>query len=140
MIGKPLSPPELEAAAVAVATGLSTANVLKKARMSRRTLARWKAAPEFHQRVNELRAELTRQCCGRFAASMSRAVRALVELLKSNNECVKLGAARQLLALGSNLRDSFEFEERMTNIEAKIHVPQTTGAKKCGAPRNGETR
>ena len=55
MIGKPLSPPELEAAAVAVATGLSTANVLKKAGMSRRTLVRWKAAPEFHQRVNELR-------------------------------------------------------------------------------------
>jgi hypothetical protein len=120
MIGKPLRMCVMEEAAVRTAAGEQSGALIERLGISRWTLARWKDRGDFRRRVNELRAEMTRECCGRMAANMCEAADALSKLLKVDDDRVKLHAARQLLALGTKLRDTVEFEERMQAIEDKL--------------------
>ena len=63
---------------------------------------------------------MTRESCGRMATNMTDAADALSNLLKTDNERVKLNAARQMLALGTKLRETVEMEERMQALEEKL--------------------
>ena len=88
--------------------------------VSRRTVTRRLADPDFRRRVNETRRQLVDHAVGRLAVSMKDAATVLRRLLKAEGDSIKLGAARTILDLGVSLRDSIELEERLTALEQTL--------------------
>jgi hypothetical protein len=109
-----------EALAVALAAGQSLRLAAQAAGVGERTATRRWADPGFRRRVNELRSELVQQSLGRLADGMVAAADKLRELLDAKSESVRLGAARALLEVGVRLRESVEFEERLTALELAL--------------------
>jgi hypothetical protein len=120
MSSNPLSPPVMEEAAVRIAAGEKSSLLMAQLGVSRNTLSRWRGRDDFRRRVTELRAEMTRESCGRMATNMTDAADALSNLLKVDDNRVKLHAARQMLALATKLRETVEIEERMQALEEKL--------------------
>ena len=56
---------------------------------------------------------------GQLADASTAATATLRKLLAAEAETVRLGAARSILELGTKLRESVEFEERVRALEAK---------------------
>jgi hypothetical protein len=85
------------------------------------TAKTWSATlPAFRRRIQELRAEMTSQALGRLVEGMVSAADTLVFLCrKGKSETVRLGAARALLELGTTLRESVEWEERIAALESR---------------------
>jgi hypothetical protein len=118
--GTPLCPGRMEQAAVGIAVGEAAGVLAARLGIGRRTLVRWQGRNDFRRRVNELRAAMTRAACGRLAESMSAAADTLSSLLMVDKDSVKIQAARQLLGMGTKLREVVEFEERLQAVEAKL--------------------
>jgi hypothetical protein len=85
--------------------------------LSRRTLARRLNDPAFRRRLGKVRAELFERGMGILAAAQAGAASALVRLLKSENESVRLGASRSVFELGAKARETVEIEERLSALE-----------------------
>ncbi len=94
-----------DAAALALARGLRVPQVSQETQISERTLYRWSAEDEaFQQRVEEFRHELLEQAFGRVPDWAVRASDTLGELLGSQDDRVRLQAARSLLAALGSMR------------------------------------
>jgi hypothetical protein len=115
----PLTPRQ-EAAALALAAGLTIDQAAKKSGAGGRTIRTWlHDQPAFPRRVTELRAEMTSLALGRLVDGMGLAADTLRALLKAKSETVKLGAARAMLELGVKLRESVELVQRIADLEAR---------------------
>ena len=75
------------------------------------------AQPEFRRLIAEFRDQFMSQALGRLADNMTRAADSFVTVLNSENEALRLRAARGMLSLGLRLRDSMELTERIRQIE-----------------------
>jgi hypothetical protein len=117
----PTLSPRQEAVALGVASGLSLAAAARKAKVGVPTAKTWSASlPAFRRRIQELRAEMTSQALGRLVEGMVSAADTLAYLCrKGKSEMVRLGAARALLELGTTLRESVAFEERLAALESR---------------------
>ena len=115
-----------EATAVALAAGFTQQEAAKKSRVGVRTIKTWLAThPAMNQRIRELRSEMTSRAIGKLVDRMVSAAESLDCLHReATSESVRLGAARSVLELGTKLRESVEFEERISALESQQSDPQ----------------
>jgi hypothetical protein len=110
-----------EAAALAIARGMSVKSAAQETRVGRRTLHRWlKEDPSFQLRVNELRAEFFSRTAGCLSELTGQAVDTLRELLASADEKVRLQAARTIFEAAGNFRDMTEWSARLSALEQRL--------------------
>ncbi len=108
-----------EALALAVASGQTLRDAAAAAGIGERTATRRWADPAFRRRVGELRGDMVGAAAGRMADGMAEAADVLRALLDDGTTpAVRLRAARSMLELGVNLRESVELEGRLAALEA----------------------
>jgi hypothetical protein len=106
-----------QAIIIALAAGRTVARAAQAACVAETTVYRRLRNPQFRRRVNEVRAAFTERALARLAAASTTAVGTLQRLLKAKSEAVRLSAARSILELGTKLRETVEFEERIIRLE-----------------------
>ncbi len=100
-----------------LAIGTSVADAARHTGVSERTIWRRLADPAFHQQVETERAELLTRTSAQLSACGPLAVTTLRDLLKSERDQVRLGAARSILELGVDLRELVALEARVAALE-----------------------
>ena len=118
-----------DALLLALAAGMSVRDAAAAAGVSESTVYRRMRDPQYRQEVQAVRGEMMSQALGAMADGMAEAAGVLRGLLRSNNEGIKLSAARSMLDLGVKIQSAVEIEQRLTAIEARIHG-QESGARK----------
>lgn len=102
---------------VALASGRNIGQAAKASNLSERTAYRRLTDPDFKRKVAERRCELVNETAGRLTAAGMTATLTLQELLASESDSVRLGAARSILELGTKIRESTDLETRITSLE-----------------------
>ncbi len=107
-----------DAVALAIARGQNVKTAAKETGVGLRTLHRWLAEdPAFRQRVNELREGLFSQAAGRLSDLAGQATETLGGLLRSEDEKVRLQAARIIFEAAGNFRQMTEVSARLATLE-----------------------
>ncbi len=106
--------------AALVAAGLSQHSVAEKARVSRASVARRLADPEFRVAVEAARRKLWERTTGKLAAASVRAANKLCLLLKSGDEKIQLHAAKAILENSARFFEQVEVLEKLKEIESKV--------------------
>ena len=119
----------VDALALALASGDSVVEAAAKANMAERTAYRRAAEPGFHERVQTLRGDMMKNAMARLAAGMTEAVDVLRALLKASAESVRLSAARTLLDMGVKVRGA-EMEERVNKLETILDQVRSSDESK----------
>jgi hypothetical protein len=109
-----------ELLALALAQGQTVRDAAVTAGVSERTATRRWADADFRRRVSALRDDMVSRAVGTLADSMTEAAIRLRELLRSPNDTVCLGAAKALLELPFKLRESFETQERLYELQQQL--------------------
>lgn len=110
-----------DAALVAsLATGATVQAAAKAAGVGARTVHRRLDDPAFRQRVAHARDELVAQAVGRLSEATSSAVTALLDLLDSEMDFARLGAARAILELAAKYREAADLTERIRALEERL--------------------
>lgn len=107
-----------EPLAVHVAAGHSVKDASALVGCAEQTAYNLSAAPEFKQRVGELRSSITDQAVGKLSAAASRAVDVLSELLDDDDAKNRLAAAKTILSMLGPLSELSELRERLDALEA----------------------
>jgi hypothetical protein len=102
---------------VALAAGKTLRDAAKAAGVAEATAHRRVKEPGFAEAVAEARSKLVDAALGQLANASAEAVTTLRALLHADGESVRLGAARSILELGTKLRESVEFEQRIARLE-----------------------
>jgi hypothetical protein len=84
---------------------------------SERTVRRRLEDVEFNEMVRQTRLEMVERAASRMAGAMEESVLTLRHLLTAESETVRLGAARSVIEIGTKLRESVEFEDRLNDLE-----------------------
>jgi hypothetical protein len=125
-----------EAAALALARGLSIRDAAAEAGVNERTVFNYRTDPVFNARVKELRAELFALAVAKLAGMNGKAADQLAGLLESGDEKTRLGAVRLVADWTKAAREhdlAAEIEalrQELQEIKRNVHGP---------APRPGET-
>jgi hypothetical protein len=106
--------------ALALAGGQSITEVAEQAGLDRRTITRKLADPAFRCLVAEFRGQLIATALGYLAENMTRAARAIADLLDSPQEHIRLRAARTLITAGLRVRDSVELADQVRDLQAQV--------------------
>jgi hypothetical protein len=101
----------------ALAAGQTVKAAAASAGVSERTAHRRLEDAGFWQAVVDARAKLVDNALGQLADASAAAVTTLRALLDADGETARLGAARAILELGNKLRESVEFEQRISRLE-----------------------
>ena len=105
---------------LAVAAGFTNKQAAEQAGVSESTVYRRLRDPAFKQQVAEARATTIEQTSARLTAAGLLAVQALLQSLNAESESVKLAAAKAILEQGVRLRESFELEVRIAQLEQQL--------------------
>jgi hypothetical protein len=111
-----------------LARGLSRQAAAKAVGLSKRTVYNRLADPAFRGRVDTRRRELVDDAIGLLAGAARFAVRRLIQLAKSTNEPVALGAARGLLSELVRVETHAKLEAEVA--ELRRLVEQNQGGKR----------
>jgi hypothetical protein len=112
----------------ALAGGATIAEAAKRAHVAERTVYRRLAEPAFRQQVAEARSRMVSEAVGALALAAHAAVGVLIQLMQSSvPPATRLNAAKAILELGRQLRESEEFEQRLTALEAAQQSAQQIG-------------
>ncbi|MBC7820179.1 MAG: hypothetical protein IAG10_25120 [Planctomycetaceae bacterium] len=87
-----------------------------------RTVTRRLSKKEFREEVRKARDSLMADAAARVTGLMRSASDVLEKLLTSNDESIRLAAAKATFDFALRLRSNSEIEVRMQILEAKIHV------------------
>lgn len=102
----------------ALACGATVEAAARQAGVTKRTVFRRLLEPEFKRRLQEFRTELVGRTANVLTAAATESVRTLLELQKSpTHHSTRLGAAKAILELGIRLRESAQFEGRISSLE-----------------------
>jgi hypothetical protein len=109
-----------EALLASLACGATVEQAARAAGMSPRTAHRRLKDPDFRQRLQDRRAEITQRTIGMLTAAGLESVKTLITLQTGTTPAaVRLGAARSVLELGIKLRENAELTERIAALEAQ---------------------
>jgi len=100
----------------------SVADAARLARVSERTVYRRLKDEAFVQRVNQARTSLLQQAVGRLAKAVPKASDVLDKLLDSEDERVRLQAAKAVLDSSVKLGDAVAYEERLAALESMLNM------------------
>jgi hypothetical protein len=79
-------------------SGKSTAKIAKEMNMTPRSVYNWRRKPTIQRKIQEALDQMLGQFIALTVSDSAKGHRALVKLLKSDDEKVRLGAARALVA------------------------------------------
>ena len=105
---------------VALAGGATVQEAAQRAGVGEATVYRRLKAPTFQRKLRAARSAMVERAVGKLSEASTEAVDTLQELLQADGETVRLGACRAILELGSKLRESTEYAERITALEAAL--------------------
>jgi hypothetical protein len=104
-----------------IASGLSTAEAIRRSGIPKRTAYRRIAEPAFQEKLNRIRCRMINQCVAIVARSSSTAARTLRSLLSPNvPNNIRLAASRILVEQTIGLKSFVELEQRICEIERKL--------------------
>jgi hypothetical protein len=104
----------------ALACGASPASAAQRAGVSARTVFRRLEQPQFCQRVEKIKQEMTERTSAMLTAMGVESCRGLHELFdRSNPPFVRLAAFRMTLAMGFKLREQVDLTRRVSALEAE---------------------
>lgn len=107
--------------ALALASGRNIRDAAQHAGLSERTAHRRLQDPTFCGLVRSLRSEMFAVAVGRLAAAAGNAAGTLVELAEgAAGEGVRLASAKAILEMGNRARETEEFEQRLSEMEARL--------------------
>lgn len=112
-----------EPAALALACGRSATDTARACGVNRKTVFRWLQDDAFQARIRELRGEMFQRAVGRLSEVSGKAAGTLAALLDSQNEMVRLAAARLVLSIGQNLHEIEDLARRIEDLEAGAKKP-----------------
>ena len=107
---------------LALARGLSVRDSGSEAGLSEATAWRRLRDATFVAERNRVRGELWNAALGKLTAASAKAVDRLVMLVDDgDSDSVRLSACKSILELGTKLRDSIEFAQRLEFLENPSH-------------------
>lgn len=107
--------------ATALACGATAEVAAQRANVSRRTVNRRLANPEFRKRIQELRSDMVERTTAMLTAAGMESAKNLLELQKRDAPfAVRLGASRSVIELGAKLRETTELEKRLQSLEEQL--------------------
>jgi AcrR family transcriptional regulator len=110
-----------QALLTALACGATVEAAARNAGVSQATVYRRLQDRDFQQRVQQVRSDMVQRTAGMLTAAAMEAVKTLLELQKAPAPAaVRLGAARSVIELGTKLRETAEFEERLAALEQQM--------------------
>ena len=121
--GKGLSPSQ-EAAAVALAAGMTLDEAAKKSHRATVTVKLWLRNPAFRQRIGELRQILTDRTLGLLAAASADAVQTLVELLADESGALRKGSADSLLSHSIKYQEVAEMKGQLAALLTQLDLAE----------------
>lgn len=95
---------------------------VKKAKIGKTTYYGWMKQPEFKKEVNRQKNELIKQSLFDLKLSSKEAVKVLIELLKSDNETIRLKTALSILEYAKVFMEQDEIIERLKNLEEQLNL------------------
>jgi hypothetical protein len=101
----------------ALAAGATVREAAEQAGVEERTAQGRLADADFRRAVSQARGRLFDSALGRLAGLASRAAGIFERLMESDQPSVARRAAKAVLVLGPRLRESTEFEERISRLE-----------------------
>jgi hypothetical protein len=107
----------------ALACGATVEAAARQCGLSESTAYRRLREPDFHRRLQQLRADMVQRNAGALTAAATEAVRTLLALLKeSTPPAVRLGAARAVLEQSLKMREMTELTDRVAALETQLGV------------------
>jgi hypothetical protein len=107
--------------AAALAAGHGVLAAAKDAKVSRSTAWRRNQDAAFRALVDEYRAQQTDEIAGQLIAAGPKAVAALVQMLASGNESVKVGAAKALLEYGARYQELYLIAQGQAELRERVN-------------------
>jgi len=105
-------------AALALASGGSNADAAKAAKVTTRTVTRWRNDEvQFADAVDDCRSQFLNEAAGLLAAETTAAARKLGELIENGEDHHALTAARIVLEMASRYRTDQTLENRIGSLE-----------------------
>jgi hypothetical protein len=104
---------------LAVAAGESIADAARAADVSLRSAQRYLSRPTAKTRIAQIRDQMFAEAVQTLASSAGAAARAMRELIDSQDERVRLSAARSVLEIGPTLFEFSDVAQRLAAIEEK---------------------
>ncbi len=104
---------------------LSTPKVTEAAAavgVSRTTIYRWLEDPSFAAELNRCREDATEEALRALKGMLIQSVEAVAGLLQSENERVRLGAARLALTYGFRVMEDQDIVRRLAMLENTVHL------------------
>jgi len=118
-----------------LATGVEVTVAADQAGVSATTAWRRLREPAFRAKVRELRQTMVAQAQGRLGATMSKAVDALLGLLASEDERVRLGTAKVILEQAVRIGDVVNLADELAELRAEVEAMRHgDGSSSLGAP------
>lgn len=105
---------------LALSRGASQQEAATEAGCHRVTVVRRMKSSKFRRRVAKAREQLIDEGIGSLSSKIKAALEALADLLKSESEITKLGAAKALASMLLPLRAQQDFEARLAAIEDQL--------------------
>ena len=104
----------------ALAAGCTYEDAARQAGVSERTVRRRLDDPGFRKQVDAARGEMISRAVAQLSAAATEAVGTLRELLASELDFARLGAARAILEVGFKYREQLDLAERITALEEQL--------------------
>jgi len=101
----------------AIAMGDTIKAASEKAGISYSTGRRRNQEPTIQEKVKEIRGQVMDQATARLSGAAGDAVDCLKSLIKSDDEKIKLQAAKHILELSVKFKQVLELEERLASME-----------------------
>jgi len=107
--------------AVAMALGQKVAVWAKKNGIPRRTCYNWRKTKEYKVTVQDVRRRAYERAIGQFVRNLTNAVGEIALLAKeATSESIRLQAARAVLRESIKVREHYDLDEMMTDIERRL--------------------
>ena len=114
---------------ILLASGSTVRDAAQQCDIGETTVWRRMRDATFIGELNRLRGELWNSAMGKLTAASGKAVDRLVTLVDdADSDAVRLSACKSILELGTKLRDSIEFAQRLELLENPRHELSTTDA------------
>src|SRR4051812_5678100 len=110
----------VEALALAMARGLSSAAAAREAGLSEKTAYNYRQTPGFAEAVRRCRNELFSQAVSVLAGTSALAAGTLAGLLRSKDEKILLGAGKALLEAGRAWRQGEDVAGELAELRAEV--------------------
>jgi hypothetical protein len=111
----------------ALARGVNQTEAARLSGVSVRTIARRLGDPEFRNQVDEFRAQMLESASGRLADLLDRSISTLARLMADDAPPgVRLSAAKAAIEHAVRLREAFEIERRLRELENRLRQEDAT--------------